>query len=73
MKCFDSSAKTAVYELIRELGNGAYGSVHVSKRSDTGEEVAVKVIKHMKQSFDGKSLEQVIDVRKIKRELLIMR
>jgi len=74
MECFDPQVKTSKLELIEELGSGAYGSVHVGKRSDnTGaEEMAVKVIKHVKIGFGGKLSEQVIDLRKIKRELLIL-
>ena len=73
MESFDPEMKKSKLELIEELGNGAYGSVHVGKRSDGGGgEMAVKVIKHMKRGFDGKTLQQVIDLRKIKRELLIL-
>ena len=75
MESFDPEVKKSKVELIEELGNGAYGSVHVGKRSDGGGgegEMAVKVIKHMKRGFDGKTLQQVIDLRKIKRELLIL-
>ena len=73
MQRFDASAKGARFELSDELGSGAYGSVHVAKRSDNDQEVAVKMLKHMKRGFGGGSLQQAIDVRKIKRELLIMR
>jgi len=73
MECFDASAKQTQVDLIEELGNGAYGSVHVAKRMDNGSTIAVKVIKYMKKGFTGNTLQQVIDVRKIKREILIMR
>ena len=74
MESFVPEMKKSKVELIEELGNGAYGSVHVGKRSDGGGggEMAVKVIKHTKIAFDGELTQQVIDLRKIKRELLIL-
>jgi len=74
MECFDPNPVFSQLELLEELGSGAFGSVHSAKRADTGQqEVAVKIVKHMKLGFTGSTLQQVIDVRKIKREILIMR
>jgi len=74
MDCFDPNPVFSQLELLKELGSGAFGSVHSAKRADTGQqEVAVKIVKHMKLGFTGSTLQQVIDVRKIKREILIMR
>lgn len=55
------------YVLGRTLGTGTTGKVKVAERKDTGEQVAIKIIK--KSSFDLKPDLQ----RKIRREIALMR
>ncbi|CAE7565021.1 erkA [Symbiodinium sp. KB8] len=53
------------YELVKQLGRGAYGVVASARRKDSGSEVAIKKIKHMCDSAS--------DAKHTLREIRLMR
>ena len=73
MQGYESGLAQAQYEQLDELGSGSFGSVHIGRRSSDGGQVAIKVIKHSKPGFYDQTVHQLLDLRKIKREILIMR
>lgn len=74
MQSYNQQLAESRYTLHDEIGSGAFGSVYIAQRqgASQSERVAIKVIKFAKKGYDEHSTEQLISLRKIKREIVIM-